>query len=170
MQIYVIKDRQEFEISKYVSAMYQAGRLTINFNGKISSCPAKIGSTFVIKRYDDNLDVHEIQLSDQYVERVGYCLSFEPKKCCATFEEFNARLPEAKKGYPSPKFFMHTNERSYAFLVAKKKDSGRKYSPILFWIDPSITPEEMDELIHRYRKYRKIWHDLTFTSFIMNQK
>ena len=170
MQIYYTNNGREFVVSDYVRAIFDHGRLSIYFNGKKSSCPTELGSTFIVKRFDDKLSVQKVALPEDYCERVGYCLSFEPQKCCHSLEEFNERVTSIKEVYPSPKFFMHTNNKSYAFLVAKKPKATRKYAPLLLWVDKNITQEESEELIQKYRKYRKIYHDLDFTALIMSQK
>lgn len=170
MQIYYTADGREYIVSEYVRATFNKGRLTILFKGKKSSCPAKLGSTFIVKRFDDKLSVQDVSLPEDYCERVGYCLSFDPKKCCHSYEEFLKRVTVTKEEYPSPSFSMHTNQKSYAFLVAKKQRDPRKHAPLLLWVDENITPEEAEVLIQKYRKYRKIYHDLDFTTLIMNQK
>lgn len=170
MQIYYTSDGREYVVSEYVRATFNKGRLTILFKGRKSSCPAELGSTFIVKRFDDKLSVQAVTLPKDYCERVGYCLSFDPKKCCHSLEEFLERVTATKEEYPSPKFSMHTNDKSYAFLVAKKQSAPRKHAPLLLWVDENITPEEAEELIQKYRKYRKIYHDLDFTNLILNQK
>lgn len=170
MQIYYTADDREYIVSEYVRAIFNHERLTIIFKGKKSSCPAKLGSTFIVKRFDEKLSVQEVALPEDYCERVGYCLSFDPKKCCHSLEEFLERVTLTKEEYPSPKFSVHTNNKSYAFLVAKKQSAPKKTAPLLLWVDENITQEEAEELIQKYRKYRKIYHDLDFTTLIMNQK
>lgn len=166
MQIYLTENNQYFEVSEYVTARFSDGRLTINHCGKESSCPAEIGESYIIKRTDKGLIVKAELIPKSYAGKVGYCLSFAEEKICISLDEFNIRSETVKEVYPSKKFISVTNHKTYAFLVAKKKDR-RIYAPLLLWVSDKITSEELEELIHKFRKYRKIYHPEAFTKIHM---
>ena len=169
MQIYLTQNGQSFQISEYVTAHYGVGRLTINYNGKKSSCPAEIGESYIIKRTDKGLIVDQVHVPKSYAGKVGFCLSFAEEKICKSLDEFYVRADSVKGIYPSKKFVIQTDSKAYAFLVAKKKDR-RVYAPLLLWVSDTISQEELDELIHKFRKFRKIYHPEEFTQLLMKPK
>ena len=166
MQIYLTRNGQTFHISEYISAHFDDERLTINYNGKKSSCPAEIGESYIIKRTDKGLIVDQVHIPESYAGKVGFCLSFAEDKICKSLDEFYIRADSIKGVYPSKKFIIQTDSKAYAFLVAKKKDR-RVYAPLLLWVSDTISQEELDELIHMFRKYRKIYYSEEFTKILM---
>ncbi len=168
MQIYLTQNGQQVPVSEYVTTYFKDNILHVFYDGKDHKYPANVGDSFTVKRTDKGIVyVEKVAIPDTYAGKVGYCLSFAEDKICMSFDEFLIRADNVKQIYPSKKFVTKTDSRRYAFLVAKKKDR-KVFTPLLLWVSDKITSEELEDMIHEFRKYRKIYHPAEFTNILMS--
>ena len=168
MQIYIMRNGQEVEVSDVVRTLFIDGQFSVYHHGKLYYVePASLVNAFIVKRTgNDEVIVERVPIPETFSGKVGYCLSFEEKKLCASYEEFLSRVDDVKAVYPSKKFVTETDGKSYAFLVAKKKDR-RIYAPLLLWVSDTISATSLTLLLGKYKKYRKIYHPEEFRRILL---
>lgn len=171
MRIYLNKPNQETVVSDYVCTYFAEGKFTVYHHQKsIGTYDARLGDIFVVHRDEktDVVDVERVDIPDTFAGKVGFCLSFEEKKICKSYKEFTQRMEEVKKTYKSKKFVSKTDEKSYAFLVAKKPDR-RFYAPLLLWVSEDISSVSLTLMLEHFKKYRKIYHPKDFVDIILDK-
>lgn len=171
MRIYLTQQNQENKVSDYVCTYFAEGKLTVYHHGKaISTHDAKLGDIFTVHRNEktDVVSTEKEPIPDTFAGKVGFCLSFEEKKICTSLEDFYRRVDEVKAVYRSKKYVVKTDDKSYAFFVAKKPDR-RFYTPLLLWVSDDISAVSLVLLIESYKKYRKVYHPKDFVDIILDK-
>lgn len=169
MQIVLTNRDQKFAISPITEADFNGNCLKVTFRGNEVYCkPAAPGETYYLKVNRENISVIKGNIPSDRSRRIAWLLNFNTSDFCQSMDEYKKRskhLQDKDGGYKSKHFVEAIDDSgNYAFLLAEKLD-GRKYKPLLIYVNPEISKEKYQELTGIYSEYRQI-HPVYTSDFI----
>lgn len=178
MQLFLTHEGQSWNINPYVSALFKDSTLRVfsSVDNSIvyDTVTAKLGESYHVQVFGHEREpsVKKADMPENRGDKILWALSFvEPEKRVSTEKEFFALQPVMAEEYASELSLIHYRKDGYAFFVAKKRPQhgkGRKashqtkYKPCLAWCSDNISEENLQDLIQKYRKYRKIYCPIEF--------
>lgn len=177
MQLYLTRDCQTWNVSPYLIATFENHTLRIvaqeNVETVYTSVSAEVGESYIVRTFGKQRPpiLEKVQMPENRGDKILWALSFvEPEKRASDYLEFFRLQEKVEADYGSTCNIMHYSQGSYAFFVAKrniKNSKGSKarkssYKPCLAWCSDTISKKELLELIHKYRRYRKIYCPIDF--------
>ena len=177
MQLFLTHDGQTWDISPYVSAKFEDHTLRLFYKSDVETTldasTAEIGESFIARVFGNAKTpiLEKIEMPKNRGDKILWALSFaEPEKRVSSYDSFFELYPNTAIEYGSTCSIMHYSTENYAFLVVKKrpqpgkghKTRQTKYKPCLAWCSDTISEESLQELIQKYRRYRKIYCPIDF--------
>lgn len=181
MQLFVTGNGQTWDINPYVSAVFENGKLVIFSKDDryhhYEETPAAPGELFHVQVFGHEKKplLKKGDMPESRGNKILWAMSFvEPEKRASSEKEFYKKQPEIEASYGSDVSILHSKKGAYAIFLAKKRPQpgkGRrsrqiKYKPCLGWCSDNISNEELQNLIHEFRRYRKIYCPVEFLSAI----
>lgn len=181
MQLFLTHEGQTWNISPYVSASFKDNTLRVFSNENVEqtyqSVTAQLGESYYVQVFGQEKApiLKKANMPEKRGEKILWALSFvEPEKRVSSADEFFKRQPSLAKEYGSNESIIQFVNGGYAFFVAKKRaqpGKGKrsrqvKYKPCLAWCSDTISEKDLQDLIHKYRHYRKIYCPLEFLSVL----
>lgn len=181
MQLFLTHDGQTWDVNPYVSASFLNHTLRVfskeDVNTVYGTAEANPGELYHVQVFGHEKKpiLKKGDMPEGRGNKILWALSFaEPEKRAATEEEFYKRQPEIAAEYGSDVSIIHSENDAYAIFIAKKRPQpgkGRrshqtKYKPCLGWCSDTISEEDLQNLIHVFRRYRKIYCPVEFLSVL----
>lgn len=181
MQLFLTHEGQTWNINPYVTATFKNHTLRVfssqNVTTAYDTVTAELGESYHVQVFghEKNPIVKKADMPENRGDKILWALSFvEPEKRVSTYQEFFELQPKLAAEYGSEVSIIHYQNDGYAFFVAKKRPQpgkGRKsrqtkYKPCLAWCSDTISDENLQDLIQKYRRYRKIYCPIDFLSVL----
>lgn len=181
MQLFLTHEGLTWDINPYVAAVFENNTLVV-FSKENRDIIYGIEKAVPGELYHVQVFGHEKkpilkkgEMPEGRGNKILWAMSFvEPEKRASSEEEFYKRQPEIEESYGSEVSIVHSKKGSYAIFLAKKRPQpgkGRrshqvKYKPCLGWCSDTISDDELQNLIHEFRRHRKIYCPLEFLSVL----
>lgn len=177
MQLYLTHEGQTWDINPYVAAVFENGALVVfskeNPNITYGAETAAPGDLFHVQVFGHEKKpiLKKGDMPEGRGNKILWAMSFvEPEKRASSEEEFYKHQPEIEESYGSDVSIVHSRKGSYAIFLAKKRPQpgkGRrsrqiKYKPCIGWCSDTISDDDLENLIHEFRRYRKIYCPIEF--------
>ena len=170
MQIFICKPQEVFSPSEYVKTEFDGENLRTYLNGELTdSRPAKIGDSFYIipSGAKKAPKVNQAELPPTRGARIAWALSFVGEsKYAATEKDFWFRYQELVSDKLIYNAIYLLNPGIYALCIADRITEPAKIkgtpkvksnNPVIAWISDNIASSEIDELLERFTKERKLF-------------
>lgn len=177
MQLFLTHEGQIWNISPYVNAIFSNHTLRIFSSTNVAvvyaTATAEVGESYYVQVFghEKNPVLKKVAMPENRGDKILWALSFvEPEKRVSTVEEFWEKQPQVADAYGSKVSIIHFVKDEYAFYVAKRssqpgkghRSHQTKYKPCLAWCSDNISEESLQDLIKKYRRYRKIYCPIEF--------
>lgn len=181
MQLFLTHEGETWDINPYVAAVFENGTLVVfskeNRDITYGIEEASPGEIFHVQVFGHEKKpiLKKGEMPKGRGNKILWAMSFvEPEKRASSEEDFYNKKPEIEESYGSDVSILHSKKGSYAIFLAKKRPQpgkGRrsrqiKYKPCLGWCSDTISEEELQNLIHEFRRYRKIYCPVEFLSAV----
>ena len=179
MQLYLTHEGQTWDINPYVAAVFENGAIVVfskeNPDITYGAENAAPGDLFHVQVFGHEKKpiLKKGDMPEGRGNKILWAMSFvEPEKRASSEEDFYKRQPEIEESYGSDVSIVHSRKGSYAIFLAKKRPQpgkGRrsrqiKYKPCIGWCSDTISDDDLENLIHEFRRYRKIYCPIEFLS------
>lgn len=181
MQLFVTSNGQTWDINPYVSAVFENGTLVVfsKENREITYGieKANIGELFHVQVFGHEKKplLRKADMPEGRGNKILWAMSFgEPEKRASSEEDFYLKQPEIEAAYGSDVSILYSKKGVYAIFLAKKhaqlgkgsRSRKVRYKPCFGWCSDTISDDELQNLIHEFRRHRKIYCPVEFLSAI----
>lgn len=171
MQLLICENNQTAYVNDCIECIFDNGELRVYFNGELDKTyPAKIGDTFYVYSSGKSKSprVKKDNIQDRG-ERIARALSFASKQQYAASEQdFLETFRKLSEENRISNVYIYQQIGTFAILIADyvyKSDNAisknlpakvKLCNPVLAWIHPKISDEDLNDLIDFYEKIKPL--------------